>query len=374
VYVADNVEAYPASPIFAVSGDDTLTAAEGDDEFVFAQPIGNDRVFDFDAVHDTVDLIGFGLGGYDDLAIANDAGGSAVVTLGRGETITFVGVDTAALSAGNFVFDAEPVSSNAGTMTVGNSAILPVGGTINNTGTIALGSIGEETDLEILVRGATLTGGGQVLLSDSSKNVVFGGDPSAVLDNFDNLISGAGQLGGGSLTLANEGIIEATGVNALVIDTGANPVVNTGTLWASGGGGLVVESAVTGGGSAEIGDGSSIEFAAASNGAVSFDAGATGTLKLDQAGAFTGRVAGFTGRDAIDLADIVGDQATVGYAADGTGAGGTLILSDHTHTASLALLGQYAAAADFTAAPDGNGGTLVTLSDPTQNHLAAPPA
>jgi hypothetical protein len=145
-------------------------------------------------------------------------------------------------------------------------------------------------------------------------------------------------------------------------------------LWASGGGGLVVESAVTGGGSAEIGDGSSIEFAAASNGAVSFDAGATGTLKLDQAGAFTGRVAGFTGRDAIDLADIVGDQATVGYAADGTGAGGTLILSDHTHTASLALLGQYAAAADFTAAPDGNGGTLVTLSDPTQNHLAAPPA
>src|SRR5207249_2453855 len=91
-YVADNVEAYPASPIFAVSGDDTLTGSSGKDEFVFAQPIGNDRVYDFNAANDTIDLIGFGLGGYGELAIANDADGNAVVTLASGETITLVGV------------------------------------------------------------------------------------------------------------------------------------------------------------------------------------------------------------------------------------------------------------------------------------------
>ena len=248
---------------------------------------------------------------------------------------------------------------------------MPIGGTIDNTGTIALNSTSDESDLEILVRGATLQGGGQVVLSDSSQNVVFGGDPSAVLDNVDNTISGAGQLGNGTLTFKNEGVIEATGANALVIDTGANAIVNTGTLAASGAGGLVVNSALTGGGNAEISGSSSLEFGAASDAEVSFDTGATGTLKLDRAGAFTGTVAGFTGYNAIDLADLVdGDQATIGYAATADNSGGTLTLGDaaQTHSVSLALLGQYAAASDFAVASDGHGGTLVTLADPSQNH------
>ena len=38
---------------------------------------------------------------------------------------------------------------NAGTMTVDDGAVLPLGGTIDNTGTIALDSTGTETDLEI---------------------------------------------------------------------------------------------------------------------------------------------------------------------------------------------------------------------------------
>ena len=370
--VSDNVEAYPASPIFAVSGDDTLTGGqEGNNEFVFAQPIGNDRVYNFNAASDTIDLIGFGLSGYGDLAIANDGNGNAVVTLGSGETITLKGIDATALSASNFVFDTEPVSTNSGTMMIRDGAILPLGGTITNSGTIAINSTGDESDLEILVRGATLQGGGQVVLSDSSQNVVFGGDPSAVLDNVDNTISGAGQFGNGTLTLQNEGVIEATGANALVIDTRANAIVNTGTLAASGAGGLVVNSALTGGGNAKISGSSSLEFSAASDAKVSFDTGATGTLKLDQAGAFTGTVAGFTGYNAIDLANLVdGDQATIGYAATTDNSGGTLTLGDaaQTHSVSLALLGQYAAASDFAVASDGHGGTLVTLADPSQNH------
>ena len=48
--VADNVEAYaPGTPIFALSGNDTLTGAGGNNEYVFAQPIGNDTIYNFNA-------------------------------------------------------------------------------------------------------------------------------------------------------------------------------------------------------------------------------------------------------------------------------------------------------------------------------------
>jgi hypothetical protein len=364
--ISDNVEAYPASPIFAVSGDDTLTGGTGgNNEFVFAQPIGNDTIYNFTAASDTIDLIGFGLAGYGALSIADDVGGNAVVTLGSGETITLKGIDTSALSAGNFVFDQEPVSTNTRAMTVGDGAILPLGGTIDNTGTIELGSTGDESDLEILVRGATLQGGGQLTLSDNRQNAVFGGDASAVLTNVDNTISGAGQLGDGQMTLVNRGVIDATGANPLVIDTGSNTVVNTGILEASGSGAMVVNSAVSGGGNAVISGSATLEFADASDANVSFAAGAAGTLKLDQSGSFTGTVSGFAQGDRLDLADIgFGAGARLGYAASTAGTGGTLTISDGTYTTNLALLGQYAAAG-FQAAVDQGGGTIITYS-PTQ--------
>ena len=58
--VPDNVEAYAkGSPIFAWSGDDTLTASGGNDTLVFANQIGNDVVHSFDTAHDKIDLVGF---------------------------------------------------------------------------------------------------------------------------------------------------------------------------------------------------------------------------------------------------------------------------------------------------------------------------
>ena len=51
--VTDNVEAYaPGAPIFAWSGADTLTGAGGNDLFVFAQPIGNDTIYNFNVASD----------------------------------------------------------------------------------------------------------------------------------------------------------------------------------------------------------------------------------------------------------------------------------------------------------------------------------
>ena len=40
---------------------------------------------------------------------------------------------------------------NTGTMTIGNGAILPLGGIVDNSGTIALGAAGETTKLQVLV-------------------------------------------------------------------------------------------------------------------------------------------------------------------------------------------------------------------------------
>jgi hypothetical protein len=379
--IADNVEAYaPGSPIFAVSGDDNLTGSSGGDTFVFAQPIGNDTVFSFDAAADKIDLVGFaGISGYGDLAIADDANGNALVTLGAGESITLKGVDASALSAANFEFEVEPVTENPGTMTIGDGAILPLGGTVDNTGTIALGSTRDETDLEILVHGLTLEGGGQVSLSDSSQNVIFGGDASAVLTNIDNTILGAGQIGQGQLTLDNRGTILANGANALVIDDGRTQVANSGILEATGAGGLQVKSdisntgelwanggnvtvngAVSGSGTAEIDGSGTLELGAAATPAVQFGAGASGTLKLDQSGGFSGTIAGFAAGDGIDLADLgFGSSTTLAFAANADGSGGTLLASDGTQTASLQLLGQYAATG-FQATADAGTGTMVT--------------
>ena len=386
---SDNVEAYAAaSPIFAWSGNDNLTGSSGHDTFVFSQPIGNDVVHSFDVSSDTIDLIGYsGFTTFVDVQAhtADDTNGNAVIKLADGQTITLDGVHTADLTSTNFEFDVTPTTKNPGTMTIGDGAMLPLSGVIDNTGTIALNSAGRETDLELIEHGTTLKGGGQVNLSDNTENVIFGTSSDVTLTNLDNTIQGAGQLGQGQLNLVNEATINASGTNALVIDTGSNPIVNSGTLEATGSGGLVVNSAiqnsgniwadggnvtvngaVTGNGTATISGSSTLEFSAASNDNTSFAAGATGTLKLDHAENFTGSVSGFGAGDALDLADIAfGANLTVGYSANATGTGGTLSISDTTHSASIALFGQFAAAG-FHVGSDAGSGTMVTYTPPDQ--------
>jgi hypothetical protein len=106
-----------------------------------------------------------------------------------------------------------------------------------------------------------------------------------------------------------------------------------------------------------IAAGATVEISSAYAGAVSFAAG-TGTLQLDDSASFAGTVAGMTGSDTIDFADI--DPAKVqmpSYAGDASG--GTLGVTDGAHSANIALLGNYLASS-FTAASDGHGGTAVT--------------
>ena len=280
------------SPIFAVSGDDNLTGSSGHDLFVFSQPIGYDIIHGYDPASDQIDLIGYsGLSSFADVQAhtVDDANGNAVITLADGQSITLEGVHTASLTAGDFVFDQTPVTENPGTITIGDGAMLPLSGEIHNSGMIELNSASNETDLQLIEHGITLEGGGQLILSDSDFNVIEGTNPDVTLTNVDNVISGAGQLGDGRMILVNEGTINATGNNALVIDTGANAVQNSGTLEATGSGGLEIHSdvvnngviaanggnvkvdgAVTGTGSATISGNATLEFAGLVNENIQF--------------------------------------------------------------------------------------------------------
>jgi VCBS repeat-containing protein len=385
VSIADNVEAYaPGSPIFAWSGDDVLTGSSGHDLFVFSQPIGNDTVHSFDAAADQIDLIGYsGFQSFADVQAhtADDANGNAVITLVDGQSITLDGVHSSALGAGNFVFDQTPVVNNPGTMTLGDGSLLPLSGTVNNSGLISLNSTGDDTLLQVIQHGVTLQSGGQIVLSDNAANLISGTGPDVTLINVDNTISGAGKLGGGMLSLDNRGTIIATGTNALVIDTGGSVVVNSGmleatgsgglmvdgglansgTLWANGGN-IVVHGAVTGEGDATIGNLSKLEFGGASSTDVTFAHDAAGTLELDDSFDYSGHIGGVTNDDKLDLNDILfGAGTTVAYQASQDGSSGILSVSDGAHSATLHLLGTYEANG-FRLADDGEGHTVVTYN------------
>ena len=160
----------------------------------------------------------------DKTTYTDNGNGSGTLTLYNAQgqaldSITFVG----SYQLANFIIENDgsghtlivdqPVLDNAGIMTVSDGATLPLDGTIDNTGTIALNSTGDATNLQIIGGGVTLQGGGQLTLSDGHENVIFGTTAATTLTNVDNTISGAGQigLGDGNLTLVNEahGTIDA---------------------------------------------------------------------------------------------------------------------------------------------------------------------
>ncbi len=140
-------------------------------------------------------------------------------------------------------------------------------------------------------------------------------------------------LGGSKAAIANAGIIEVVG------------------------GTLTVKGAVTGTGGARI-DGGTLDFASSFSENVTF-AGAAGTLELAKSQTYGGTVTGFsqTGGTFLDLDDIAftgAGEATY----SGNKKGGVLTVTDGTHTATIALKGNYLSST-FIAASDGHGGTIV---------------
>jgi hypothetical protein len=105
-----------------------------------------------------------------------------------------------------------------------------------------------------------------------------------------------------------------------------------------------------------IAAGATLEINAPYAGPVTF-AGSTGTLQLENPSSFTGTVAGLTGQDTLDLLYInPGTVHTPTYS--GNTSGGILTVTNGTHTANIALLGNYLAST-FVASSDGHGGTAI---------------
>jgi hypothetical protein len=115
-------------------------------------------------------------------------------------------------------------------------------------------------------------------------------------------------------------------------------------------------AAAPGGGNLTIANKGKLELIGASNANVTFT-GTAGTLKLDNSLAFAGNVSGLIGADALDLYDVkygANTKATF----SGNSNGGTLAVTDGSHTAQIALLGDYTHSG-WTLSGDGNGGTIV---------------
>jgi hypothetical protein len=180
------------------------------------------------------------------------------------------------------------------TVEVADGTALDLVGTITDAGTIALGSWGDLTTLQIS-GSVSLTGGGNVSMSDNSCNFIVSDGSAATLTNSDT-IAGAGTIGDGHLKLVNNGTIDATGSHLLLIDTGTNfftsgeivgnlQVTNNagGVLEASAGHTLVIFDNVLNNGLIESGSPGGVHSAGAYvdiTGNITNSSGVTGSIEI----------------------------------------------------------------------------------------------
>ena len=179
-------------------------------------------------------------------------GASDTVTISV-STATLINVSTADAVQALKTSAKVTLSINDGSsLTVGNAATKNAA--LTNAGTITLNNDNYTTSLIVGGPEVTLSGGGTILMGTGGGNLITGAATSDVLNNTGNLIEGAGQLGGGSLTYINGagGTVDATDGNYLYLNTGANVVTNAGLLEATAGGGLVIQSGVSNGTAGKI--------------------------------------------------------------------------------------------------------------------------
>jgi len=212
---------------------------------------------------------------------------------------------------------------------------------IADAGTVNVGAGGQAATLEI---GGTvfLMSGGAFTLSDNAGTMLISNGSAAEFVNNRSVISGAGTIGDGNLSVVNRssGVIDATGVHPLTL-AGAG-IGNAGLVEATGTGGLVV-SATTLSNTESLDPGASGTVYAAPGSGVSL-AGATiaggavntalgGTLQID-AGAASTIENTFVGDHGTVLVGSAGQAATLEIG--GTVylmSGGAVQLADNAGTA-----------------------------------------
>ncbi len=339
--------------------------------------------------------------------IINGAGGKVQIdTTGQlmlnGATMkggTLSGPGTIATVGGADTFNNVAIAVGT-TVNVTDNTTLDLIGTIANSGTIALNSSGDTTQLEISGN-VLLDGGGHVTLTDNTHNAIVSGGSAATLTNSDT-ITGAGTIGDTYLTLVNSGTIDATGTHPLTIgsltvtnNTGAvleasaghtlqidDNVLNDGLIAAGNTGGtsvavVNVTGNITGTGSIELFDNAKFEIggSVSSGQIVNFEvSNGAAELILDDPHGFQGLVAGLVeasseaAENYIDLKGFAYTAQTKVVSAlfdkisDVTAV--TITNGNSANNITIDLSGDYQKG-DIEFANDGSGGTL--FSDPAAN-------
>ena len=299
---------------------------------------------------------------------------------------TLTGAGTVAFTGGADTLAAATLSA---TTQIINTATVTLSGAITLSSTLTATT----TNLIVAAAGATLTGGGALSFTNLATNSLHGAGASATLTNVNDRILGAGLLGGGEMILVNQsgGVIDGNDALALTINTGANTIANAGLIEATGAGGVIVDSAVastgklyadggvltldgavTGAGTGYV-NGGTLDAASTFTENVTF-LGTTGVLELAHSQTYTGDITDFskTGATSLDLADITFTAGTTKATYSGTATSGVLTVTDGTHTAKITLEGNYTTST-FTTSSDGHGGTkIVDPTAPTQGHAINP--
>jgi len=171
-----------------------------------------------------------------------------VVNVGGGQIIVGANAPASAL----VIKDA--AVQNFGTITVADKSALMLSGStavekVTNTGTIAVNGASGPTALAVDgTSGAALNGGGKVTLTDNANSFILSNGSDTILENVDNVISGAGRIGDSHLIVQNDttGIVNATGsIAPLVIN--AKAFNNNGLIELTGKAGLDVQSNISNG-------------------------------------------------------------------------------------------------------------------------------
>lgn len=172
-------------------------------------------------------------------------------------------------STGSGHFHGVDAFLNGVTLTSGSNFELSDGktltllGTVVNNGVLALLATSGSNELKF--DGAvTVSGDGSISLSDHTSNrLSAAGGGSSLIVGTQQTIQGAGEVGRGNLAITHQGKLWATGSNPLVIDNAGATFTNSGTLNATGSGGMSLSDAVTNLGLVEVGSGSSVTVSGA---------------------------------------------------------------------------------------------------------------
>ncbi|MGI8839597.1 MAG: beta strand repeat-containing protein [Caulobacteraceae bacterium] len=224
-------------------------------------------------------------------------------------------------------------------------------------------------------KGAVLGGGGTLVLDTGTGTItgelaggtvsVSGSMAATAFSNFGTVRIGptATFATSGAVSLAAGQSLVAAG--SLTLGGKAAAIANAGAIETLGGT-VTVAGKVTGKGEAIV-NGGLIDFTSTFSQSVTF-AGTTGTLELAKSQGYGGTIVGFStaGGTFLDLADIAFTGAGEATYA-GNKKGGVLTVTDGTHTATIALTGNYLGST-FVAASDGHGGVLI--HDPKAPTLA----